>query len=173
MLSVGDTFRILTPCPGPPPGLEQLLPDNDKRLKVYKLKQERVNELCKVFPELLQVQDLGDLGRVAVNKVMLARAGAERNSLLDIVVLLLAAENRCNSRADFDDGLKIMFGEKLDAVWRSRLYGSVYHVLPVNGISCFNRKKMRHGAKKSRLGAIVKNNCGNGCVVGGVYMADV
>ena len=118
------------------------------------MKRERANNLGTVFPELLQAQDVGDLDRVAVNKVMSARAGAERNSLLDIAVLTLAEDNRCGNRADFDDALKDMLGEKLDAVWRSRFYNSVYQVLRVHGIPCFNRKKSRHGAKKPRFDAI-------------------
>ena len=149
----GDVGRILSPCVGPPPGLDQLQLDNDVRFMVRQMKRERANELGKVFPELLQAQDGGDFGRLAVSKVMSACAGAVRNSLLDVVVLTLAEDNRCGNRADFEDALKDMFGEKLDAVWRSRFYNSVYHALRVHGIPCFNRKKSRHGAKKSRLDA--------------------
>ena len=144
----------MPPCAGPLPGLDQLQLDNDARFMVRQMKRERANELGKVFPELLQAQDVGDLGRVAVGKVMSACAGAERNSLLDVVVLSLAEDNRCGNRADFEDALKDMFGEKLDAVWRSRFYNSVYHALRVHGIPCFNRKKSRHGAKKPRFDAI-------------------
>ena len=155
---VGDAWHMLVPCAGPPPGLEQLQLsecfghqaaemaaelDNDARVAVHQLKRERANEL-----------GLGDLG-VAVSRAMSAPAGAERNSLLDFVVLTLAEDNRCSNRADFDDALKDMLGEKLDAVWRSRFYGSVYHALRVHGIPCFNRKRSRHGAKlKSRLDAL-------------------
>ena len=139
---------IFAPCTGPPPGFELIHLDSDARCTVHQMKRELANELGKVFPELLQAKELGDLGRVAVSKVMSARAGAERNSLLDVVVLTLAEDNRCTNRADFDDALQDMFGEKLDAVWRSRLHGSVYHALRVHGIPCFKQKKRRHGAKK-------------------------
>jgi predicted nucleotidyltransferase len=149
----GDVWRILAPCAGPPPGLEQLQLDNHVRFTVRQMKRELANELGKAFPELLQAQDDGDLGKVAVSKVMSARAGAERNSLLDVVVLTLAEDNRCSSRVDFDDALEDMLGEKLDAVWRSRFHNSVYHALRVHDIPCFNRKKSRHGAKKPRLDA--------------------
>ena len=149
----GDVGRILPPCAGPLPGLDQLQLDNDARFMVRQMKRERANELGKVFPELLQAQDIGDLGRVAVSKVMSARAGAEPNRLLDIVVLTLAGDNRCGNRADFDDALKDMLGQKLDAVCRSRFYNLVCHVLRVHGIPYFNRKKRRYGAKKPRLDA--------------------
>ena len=136
---VGDAWHMLVPCAGPPPGLEQLQfsecfghqaaemaaeLDNDSRVAVHQLKRERANELG--------LGDLGDLGKVAV-RVMSARAGAERNSLLDVVVLTLAENNQCSNRTDFEDALKDMLGEKLDAVWRSRFYGSVYHALRVHG----------------------------------------
>ena len=151
---------MLVPYAGVPPGLEQRQfsecfghqaaemaagLDNNARVAVHQLKQERANELG--------LGDLGDLGKVAV-RAMSARAGAERNSLLDVVVLTLAENNLCGNRADFDDALKDMLGEKLDAVWRSRFYGSVYHALRVHGIPCFKRKRSRHGAKlKPRLDA--------------------
>ena len=149
----GDGWRILAPCAGFPTGLKQLQLDNDVRFTVRQMKRERANNLGTVFPELLQAQDVGDLGRVAVNKVMSARAGAERNRLLDIVVLTLAEDNRCGNRADFDDALKDMLGEKLDAVWRSRFHGSVYYALCVHGIPCFKRKSSRHGRKVKRTAA--------------------
>ena len=155
---VGDAWHMLVPYAGPPPGLEQLYfsecfghqaaemaaeLDNDARVAVQQLKQERANEL-----------GLGVLG-VAVSRAMSAPAGAERNCLLDFVVLSLAENNRCSNRADFDDALKDLLGEKLDAVWRSRFYGSVHHSLRVHGIPCFKRKRSRHGAKLKLTGPTI------------------
>ena len=155
---VGDAWHMLVPYARPPPGLEQLQfsecfghqaaemaaeLDNDARVVVYQLKRERANEL-----------GLGDLG-VAVSRAMSAPAGAERNCLLDFVVLSLAENNLCSNRADFDDALKDLLGEKLDAVWRSRFYGSVYHSLRVHGIPCFKRKRSRHGAKLKLTGPTI------------------
>jgi hypothetical protein len=57
----GDVWRILAPCAGPPPGLEQLQLDNHVRFTVRQMKRELANELGKAFPELLQAQDDGDL----------------------------------------------------------------------------------------------------------------
>ena len=147
----GDICRLLASRAGPPPGLEQLQLDNDVRFTVRQMKRKLANELGKVYPELLHALDIGVLGTVAASKVMSACPGAERNSFLDVIVLTLAEDNRCGNRADFDDALKDMFGEKLDAVWRSRFYNSVYHALRVHGIPCFSRKKTRSGAKKLRI----------------------
>jgi hypothetical protein len=147
----------------PPPGLERLQfsecfghqaaekateLDNDARFAVHQLKQELTNELGETFPELLQAEDLGDIGQLVIDRVMSACPGAVRNSLLDVAVLTLAENNRCSKRADFEAALNGMLGEKLDAVWRSRFYGSVYHVLRVRGIPCFPRRRSRHGSKR-------------------------
>ena len=127
----GGVWRILAPCAGLPPGFEHPQLNNDVRVKVREMKRERVDKLSKVYPELLQAQDVGHLGMVAVSKVMSAPAGVERNSLLDIIVLTLAEDNRCGNRVDFDHALKDMFGDNLDAVWRSRFHNSVHHSLRV------------------------------------------
>ena len=74
---------------------------------------------------------------------------------MDFVVLSLAENNRCSHCADFDDALKGMLGEKLDAVWRSRFHGSVYYALRVHGIPCFKRKWSRHGVKLKSTGPTI------------------
>ena len=180
---VDGAWRMLSPCAGPPPGLEHperfghqaaaeaTELDNDARFAIHQMKREIANELGEVFPELLQAEDLG---QIALGRAMSARPGAERNSLLDVVVLTLAENNRCRKRADFEAALKDMLGEKLDAVWRSRFYGSVYHALHVHGIPCFNRKKSRHGAKlKSRLDATGPTIPATLVWLGGVERPDV
>ena len=149
--NVGDDWRMFTSCLRPPPGLEQLHCNNDVRFAIFQMKQERVDELGKTFPDILQAHEPASL---VVSKLMSARPGVERNSILDIIVLTLAGDNKCRSRADFDDALKDMFGQQFDAIWRSRFYGSVYHTLRLYGIPCFARKKIRHGSKKLRSDAI-------------------
>ena len=141
----------------PPPGLEQselvqrfrhtsaelvTEMDNDARAAVHHLKQQRANELGH--------GDLDTIGKLAVSRLMSARAGAERNCLLDIVVLTLAENNQCSNRVDFDNALKDMLGETPDALWRSRFYNSVYHTLRVYNIPCFEQKRNRHGRKKGK-----------------------
>ena len=128
--------------------------DKNARVAVQQMKWEMTNELGEVFPELLEAQHLGDLGKVAIAKAMSAPAGAERNTLLDIVVLTLAENNRCGTRVDFDDALEDMLGDKPNGIWRSRFYGSVYHALRAHDIPCFTRKKNRRWAKpKQRVDA--------------------
>jgi hypothetical protein len=145
---------MYTSCLWPPSGLEQLHYNNDVRFVIFQMKQERVNELGKIFPDILQAHEPGALAKVVVGKLMSARPGVERNRLLDIVVLILAGDNKCSNRIDFDDALEDMFGEQFDAIWRSRVYGSVYHTLRLHGIPCFDRRKIRHGSKKLRSDVI-------------------
>ena len=159
----GCAWHMPATCVRPPPGLERLQLfdslkyqtaevwtelDNRARVAIHKRKCDMTTALGEAIPELLQAQVLGDLGKVAISMAMSARAGVERNTLMDIAVLTLAENNRCGTRADFDDALKDMFGEKPDATWRSRIYGSVYHALRAHGIPCFTRKKIRHGIKR-------------------------
>ena len=151
-----------------PPGLELLqcpehvaLPeancttrlDNDAMATIRRLKRSRVDELDGVCPDLFRVQD-GEVDLSEVARRLMAPTCGHRNKLMDIIVLSLAETDRCQSRADFDADLEGILGASLDAVWRSRFHGSVYHTLRANGVPCFKRKNKRSPKAKTRRAAI-------------------
>ena len=148
-----------------PPGLELLqcpehlaLPeancatrlDNDALATIRKLKRSRIDELIGVC---LRVQD-GEVDLSEVARYLMAPTCGHRNKLMDIIVLTLAESERCQSRADFDADLEGIVGASLDAVWRSRFHGSVYHTLRVNGVPCFKRKNKSRQSPKAKTRSV-------------------
>ena len=124
--------------------------DKDALATIRRLKRSRIDELIGVC---LRVQD-GEVDLSEVARYLMAPTCGHRNKLMDIIVLTLAESERCQSRADFDADLEGIVGASLDAVWRSRFHGSVYHTLRVNGVPCFKRKNKRSPKAKTRRAAI-------------------
>ena len=121
--------------------------DKDALLAIGRLKQDRTNIIRSLLVGCFLDQHLEDLYMLAVIVVSSGCTRAQRNALLDLVVLGLAERNCCHDRNDFDAALRYLLGDNLDTLWRSRFYNSVSHVLRVNGISCFQRRQKRYSCK--------------------------
>ena len=74
---------------------------------------------------------------------------AVRPALQDAIVLSVVDKYGCSSRTAFDDALKEIFGDQIDA-WQARLHNSLFHTIRVNKIPCFGKKRRLRKSKPSK-----------------------